>query len=86
MTNILTNRWIQAVGAITVLGVGFFAYQANNTTEELTAENEVLIEAVDVNKATNKSGDETPVTVETINNTVETDNTNSAVETSTTEK
>ena len=39
--SILTNRWIQAVGAIAVLGICFFVYQTTSndeTTTEIQAE------------------------------------------------
>ena len=63
MSNILTNRWAQAVAAALVLIVGFFTYQSNNdVTEEnttaqvetvdTTATQKVVTETTDVNENT----------------------------------
>jgi len=69
--SILTNRWVQVVGAITVLAIGFFAYQTNNGTEEVAeasadattnevAEDNITNETVDVVNTVNNTADGTP--------------------------
>jgi hypothetical protein len=85
--SILTNRWIQAVGAVTILGIGFFVYQAdNNATDNTTAETEATTELTTTEEVVNKSNDKATEVETTINSTTESENINTTAEVSTTEK
>jgi len=85
--SILTNRWAQVVGAITVLTIGFFVYQANNGTETV-AEADADVTASEV--AEDNTTNETVEVVNTIDNTTdgtpESDAIDPVTETETTEK
>ena len=81
--SILSNRWAQAFGAVAILAIGFFAYQANSNDD--TTEAEVAAEGTET--AEGVTTNETIEVVNTIDNTTEatpeSENVNSVTETET---